>query len=193
MALKILPKKPLPNPKQNHPIGIWKKTHSEHMLIYSKQFVTSWYRFFFGRFDMRMMQAAMSRVDDGKQQGDLLYDHFSEKDDFWFDFMANTGDCGNSSYAIAQLLAKPFFRILKDDSELTLLLIGGGGTQFKEGAKTYINSIQKMCRVPYSSLVVVQQVDSRGTVVLDVLGRSMKQQRHFRETHVSRRHRSCDG
>ncbi|KAJ1378713.1 hypothetical protein SESBI_47566 [Sesbania bispinosa] len=69
--------------------------------------------------------AAMSRVDDGKQQGDLLYNHFSEKDDFWFDFMVNTSDGGNSSYAIARLLVKPFFRTLKDDSELTLLLIGG--------------------------------------------------------------------
>lgn len=72
----------------------------------------------------------MSRVEDGKQQGDLLYDHFSEKDDFWFDFMADTGDGGNSSYAVARLLAKPFIRTLKDDAEITLprgdmLLIGG--------------------------------------------------------------------
>ncbi|CAJ2675481.1 unnamed protein product [Trifolium pratense] len=85
---------------------------------------------FVGRFDMRMMQAAMSRAEDGTQQRDLLYDHFSEKDDFWFDFMADTGDGGNSSYAVARLLARPSIRTLKDDSEVTLprgdlLLIGG--------------------------------------------------------------------
>ena len=72
----------------------------------------------------------MSRVSDGNHQDYLLYDHFSEKDDFWFDFMADTGDGGNSSYAVARLLAKPFIRTLKDDSELTLprgnlLIIGG--------------------------------------------------------------------
>lgn len=75
-------------------------------------------------------QAAMSRAEDGNQQRDLLYDHFSEKDDFWFDFMADTGDGGNSSYSVARLLARPFLRTLKDDAEVTLprgdlLLIGG--------------------------------------------------------------------
>uniref|UniRef100_A0A2N9HRG6 Uncharacterized protein n=1 Tax=Fagus sylvatica TaxID=28930 RepID=A0A2N9HRG6_FAGSY len=62
---------------------------------------------FLGRFDMRMMQ-----------------------DDLWFDFMADTGDGGNSSYSVARLLAQPSIRITRDDSVLTLprgnlLLIGG--------------------------------------------------------------------
>ncbi|KAE8683616.1 Detected protein of unknown function [Hibiscus syriacus] len=47
---------------------------------------------FVGRFDMRMMQAAMSRVHEGAEQDDLLYDHLSEKTDLWFDFMADTDD-----------------------------------------------------------------------------------------------------
>ncbi|KAE8729191.1 Calcineurin-like metallo-phosphoesterase superfamily protein isoform 2 [Hibiscus syriacus] len=85
---------------------------------------------FVGRFDMRMMQAAMSRVHEGAQQDDLLYDHLSEKTDLWFDFMADTGDGGNSSYAVARLLAQPFLRLINDDSVLKLprgdlLLIGG--------------------------------------------------------------------
>ncbi|WVY91769.1 hypothetical protein V8G54_037283 [Vigna mungo] len=97
---------------------------------------------FVGRFDMRMMQAAMSRVSDGNQHDDLLYDHFSEKEDFWFDFMADTGDGGNSSYAVARLLAKPFIRTLKDDAELTLprgdlLLIGGDLAYPNPSAFTY--------------------------------------------------------
>lgn len=71
----------------------------------------------------------MSKVHNGNQ-GDLLYDHFSEKDDFWFDFMADTGDGGNSSYSVARLLAQPSIRTKNDDSVLTLprgdlLLIGG--------------------------------------------------------------------
>lgn len=75
-------------------------------------------------------QAAMSRANDKNQKGDLLYDHFSEKDDFWFDFMADTGDGGNSSYTVARLLAQPFIRLAKGDSVYTLprgnlLLIGG--------------------------------------------------------------------
>ncbi|XAR64067.1 hypothetical protein NMG60_11024271 [Bertholletia excelsa] len=85
---------------------------------------------FVGRFDMRMMQAAMNRIQDEAQQGDLLYDHFSGKDDVWFDFMADTGDGGNPSYSVAQLLAQPFVQILHEDKVLKLprgdfLLIGG--------------------------------------------------------------------
>ncbi|KAK4390591.1 hypothetical protein Sango_2122400 [Sesamum angolense] len=84
---------------------------------------------FVGRFDMRMMQAAMSRVEDGAKQEDLLYDQFSEDDELWFDFMADTGDGGNSSYSVARLLAQPSVRIRSDDSLITLpranlLLIG---------------------------------------------------------------------
>ncbi|KAK7291133.1 hypothetical protein RIF29_06041 [Crotalaria pallida] len=95
---------------------------------------------FVGRFDMRMMQAAM--VHDGNQQGDLLYDHLSEKDDFWFDFMADTGDGGNSSYAVARLLAQPSLRTLIGDSVVTLprgnlLLIGGDLAYPNPSAFTY--------------------------------------------------------
>ncbi|KAM0061505.1 hypothetical protein Hdeb2414_s0004g00136911 [Helianthus debilis subsp. tardiflorus] len=58
---------------------------------------------FVGRFDMRMMQAAMSKVHEGVKE-DFLYDHLSEKDQPWFDFMADMGDGGNSSYSVARLL-----------------------------------------------------------------------------------------
>ncbi|XP_048130397.1 uncharacterized protein LOC115757389 isoform X3 [Rhodamnia argentea] len=84
---------------------------------------------FVGRFDMRMMQAAVKKVEDGVEQ-DLLYDHFSQRDDFWFDFMADTGDGGNSSYSVARLLAQPSLHVPTSDSVLSLprgnlLLIGG--------------------------------------------------------------------
>ncbi|KAF6147285.1 hypothetical protein GIB67_009768 [Kingdonia uniflora] len=41
---------------------------------------------------VRMMKAVMIRTEDGVHRGDLLYDHFSEKEELWFDFMADTGD-----------------------------------------------------------------------------------------------------
>uniref|UniRef100_A0A2C9VYG1 Calcineurin-like phosphoesterase domain-containing protein n=1 Tax=Manihot esculenta TaxID=3983 RepID=A0A2C9VYG1_MANES len=97
---------------------------------------------FVGRFDMRMMQAAMTKVEDGAQQGDLLYDQLSEKEDLWFDFMADTGDGGNSSYAVARLLAKPSIQLTRGDSVLplqrgTLLLIGGDLAYPNPSAFTY--------------------------------------------------------
>lgn len=72
----------------------------------------------------------MSKVQDGAEQGDLLYDQFSGKEELWFDFMADTGDGGNSSYAVARLLAQPSIHLMREDSMLTLprgnlLLIGG--------------------------------------------------------------------
>ncbi|XP_050364199.1 uncharacterized protein LOC126782895 [Argentina anserina] len=97
---------------------------------------------FVGRFDMRMMQAAMSKISDGASQGDLLFDDFVEKDDLWFDFMADTGDGGNSSYSVARLLAQPSINVNTDDSVLNLprgdlLLIGGDLAYPNPSAFTY--------------------------------------------------------
>uniref|UniRef100_A0A1D1Y2F3 Salicylate O-methyltransferase n=1 Tax=Anthurium amnicola TaxID=1678845 RepID=A0A1D1Y2F3_9ARAE len=97
---------------------------------------------FVGRFDMRMMQAAMSKVEDETKEGDLLYDHFSEREDFWFDFMADTGDGGNSSYAVARLLAQPLIRAKSNGSTHALprgdlLLIGGDLAYPNPSAFTY--------------------------------------------------------
>ncbi|XAR61855.1 hypothetical protein NMG60_11016389 [Bertholletia excelsa] len=97
---------------------------------------------FVGRFDMRMMQAAMRRVEDGAQQDDLFFNHFSDKDDMWFDFMADTGDGGNSSYSVARLLAQPSIRLRSGDKEVTLprgnlLLIGGDLAYPNPSGSTY--------------------------------------------------------
>ncbi|XP_006342611.1 uncharacterized protein [Solanum tuberosum] len=97
---------------------------------------------FVGRFDMRMMQAAMSKIEDGAKQDDLLYDQFSEEDGIWFDFMADTGDGGNSSYTVARLLAQPSIHAQNNDSKLTLprgrlLLIGGDLAYPNPSAFTY--------------------------------------------------------
>lgn len=97
---------------------------------------------FVGRFDMRMMQAAMSKVHDGAEREDLLYSQFNEKDDLWFDFMADTGDGGNSSYAVARLLAQPTINVNRGGSMLELprgdlLLIGGDLAYPNPSAFTY--------------------------------------------------------
>nr|GEU78523.1 putative metallo-dependent phosphatase-like protein [Tanacetum cinerariifolium] len=101
---------------------------------------------FVGRFDMRMMQAAMSGAHEGAHQEDFLYDHFSEKDDFWFDFMADTGDGGNSSYSVARLLAQPSLQALNDGSLINLprgnlLLIGGDLAYPNPSAFNYENRL----------------------------------------------------
>ncbi|KAG9450957.1 hypothetical protein H6P81_010922 [Aristolochia fimbriata] len=85
---------------------------------------------FVGRFDMRMMQASMTKVKDEAQRGDLLFDHLSDKEELWFDFMADTGDGGNSSYSVARLLAQPSLHLKAGDlphdlPRGDLLLIGG--------------------------------------------------------------------
>ncbi|GAB4856600.1 hypothetical protein Ancab_014516 [Ancistrocladus abbreviatus] len=97
---------------------------------------------FVGRFDMRMMQAAMTSAQDGAQQGDPLFDHFCENDEFWFDFMADTGDGGNSSYAVARLLAQPFIQLKSGDPVSflprgNLLLVGGDLAYPNPSAFTY--------------------------------------------------------
>lgn len=72
----------------------------------------------------------MTKTCDGDERKELLYDHFTDMDDFWFDFMADTGDGGNSSYSVAKLLAQPFISVPLDDDTISLkrgnvLLIGG--------------------------------------------------------------------
>ncbi|KAF2324413.1 hypothetical protein GH714_013765 [Hevea brasiliensis] len=123
---------------------------------------------FVGRFDMRMMQAAMTKVENGEQQGDLLYDHFSEKEDLWFDFMADTGDGGNSSYTVARLLAKPSIQLTRGDSVLSLprgnlLLIGGDLAYPNPSAFTYekrlfcpLNMLYSLRRALHNDIDVYQ-------------------------------------
>ena len=72
----------------------------------------------------------MTKSCDETKREELLYDHLANKEDFWFDFMADTGDGGNSSYAVAKLLAQPNLEVVVDDEYRPLprgdvLLIGG--------------------------------------------------------------------
>ena len=84
-------------------------------------------------------QTAMKKnqpVPKKETQRDYLHDDFSAKKELWFDFIADTGDGGNSTYTISRLLAQREIKIdpsqkeeYKIDLDILkrgdLLLIGG--------------------------------------------------------------------
>ncbi|KAI7840166.1 hypothetical protein COHA_005949 [Chlorella ohadii] len=73
-------------------------------------------RVFLGRFDMRTMQVAIGPRPTGPdcppQGGDgFTYEHLADRDEVWFDFVADTGDGGDPTYAIARCMAAPQLRV----------------------------------------------------------------------------------
>ncbi|KAL0017342.1 hypothetical protein SO802_004411 [Lithocarpus litseifolius] len=94
---------------------------------------------FLSRFDLRIFQTAMKKnqlVPKKETQRDYLHNDFSAKKELWFDFMADTGDGGNSTYTVARLLAQREIKIDSSQKEKykidvntlkrgDLLLIGG--------------------------------------------------------------------
>lgn len=77
-----------------------------------------------------LQQAAMQKIPDEGKHDDFFFDHYNERQDLWFDFVADTGDGGNSSYAVARLLAQPSIQVKLNGSmhmlpRGDLLLIGG--------------------------------------------------------------------
>ncbi|GLI59475.1 hypothetical protein VaNZ11_001358 [Volvox africanus] len=70
-------------------------------------------KLFLGRFDMRTMQAATAAsmadsFNDTPRDGDgFTYEHLDERPGVWIDFIADTGDGGNPTYAVAAALAAP--------------------------------------------------------------------------------------
>ncbi|XP_073394214.1 uncharacterized protein [Physcomitrium patens] len=86
---------------------------------------------FLGRFDMRTMQAAMTQAQQQRSKS-VVHSHLSQKSELWMDFMADTGDGGNSTYSIARLLAQPSLCVADERCcgfhnlpRSQLLLIGG--------------------------------------------------------------------
>lgn len=83
----------------------------------------------FGEFvDRRETQAATRKID--PETIDPAYDYHEESagQDFWFDFIADTGDGWNSTYAVARLLAEPALNVAQAGAPLPrgrLLLMGG--------------------------------------------------------------------
>ena len=64
------------------------------------------------------------------KKDDFLYSHMSGREELWFDFMADTGDGGNSTYTVARLLAQPQLKLEVEGNQKclqrgNLLMIGG--------------------------------------------------------------------
>lgn len=75
-------------------------------------------------------QAAMAHSRNGREGS--LYVHLSKRNELWLDFMADTGDGGNSTYSIARLLAQPSLCVTDEHCRTyhelprsNLLLVGG--------------------------------------------------------------------
>jgi hypothetical protein len=77
---------------------------------------------FLGRFDQRTMQAVMATTTGGCGNADSMtsgvpvaphdgdgftYEHLAEHEEAWIDFVADTGDGGDSTYSVARCLAAP--------------------------------------------------------------------------------------
>ncbi|KDD71187.1 hypothetical protein H632_c5609p0, partial [Helicosporidium sp. ATCC 50920] len=72
-------------------------------------------KLFLGRFDNRTLQAA-GLQDEPPRDGDgVLFEHLARRDDVWLDFCADTGDGGDSTYAVARLLAAPALDVVLPD------------------------------------------------------------------------------
>ena len=64
------------------------------------------------------------------KKDDFLYSHMSGREELWFDFMADTGDGGNSTYTVARLLSQPQLKLVVEGHQKSLqrgnlLMIGG--------------------------------------------------------------------
>lgn len=94
------------------------------------------YPFFHLHLSLITHQTVRKQNSEGETQRDYLHDDFSTKEELWFDFMADTGDGGNSTYTVARLLAQQEIKIDSSQKEKykigldtlkrgELLLIGG--------------------------------------------------------------------
>ena len=75
---------------------------------------------------MRTLLAAI-RAKDGSREGDSLpFEDMSDMSDAWFDFCADTGDGGNSTYSIARCLAAPSINVGGMELPRGEILVHGG-------------------------------------------------------------------
>ncbi|KAG9397865.1 hypothetical protein AC1031_016519 [Aphanomyces cochlioides] len=85
-------------------------------------------KIFLGRFDKRAMQAALH-----PNYREYMFDHLADKDELWFDFMADCGDGFNSSYQIARMLAQPQLQVNIPPSNAKLRNIHGDNLNLPRG------------------------------------------------------------
>jgi hypothetical protein len=76
--------------------------------------------------DRRETIAATNAIE--PQPFDKSFDYSDTKEEFWFDFLADTGDGWNSTYAMARLVSEPSLRPAGSDRDLPrgrILFLGG--------------------------------------------------------------------
>ncbi|CAK4239460.1 unnamed protein product [Aphanomyces euteiches] len=64
---------------------------------------------------------------------EYMFDHLADKDELWFDFMADCGDGFNSSYQIARMLAQPQLQVNIPPSNAKLRHIHGDNLNLPRG------------------------------------------------------------
>jgi len=75
---------------------------------------------------MRTLLGAI-RAQDGSREGDSLpFEDMSDRSEAWFDFCADTGDGGNSTYSIARCLAAPSINVGGMEMPRGEILVHGG-------------------------------------------------------------------
>mmetsp|Transcript_26830 Transcript_26830/g.43187 ORF Transcript_26830/g.43187 Transcript_26830/m.43187 type:complete len:1228 (+) Transcript_26830:546-4229(+) len=103
-------------------------------------------KLFLGRFDMRTMQAAIrdKYENQGESASDTSFDgRYGDLHELWFDWLADTGDGGNPTYAIARTVAQPTLSLknIKDPKGALLnlkrgnLLVLGGDLAYPTPTK----------------------------------------------------------
>ena len=83
---------------------------------------------FLERFDFRAFECSAPDIFPPGDNPEVDYDdRFADEDELWFDFMADTGDGGASTYSIARALAQPSLTTSKGLSlrRADLVIIGG--------------------------------------------------------------------
>ena len=85
--------------------------------LYSGELMIS-FKIFFQRFDIRMLQSKTHIHKDQESVRD--FSKIKKKQDFWFDWVADTGDGFNSSYAISRLMAQPMLDLKIKGKKMSL-------------------------------------------------------------------------
>jgi hypothetical protein len=76
-------------------------------------------------------QAAMTKAQENSGSRRQIYTHLSSRKELWFDFMADTGDGGNSTYTVARLMAQPHVQVPDEEGRYwnlprgNLMIVGG--------------------------------------------------------------------
>ena len=105
---------------------------------------------FFSRINI-LSQAATAAVPPGAgplppQEGDgFTFEHLAERDTIWLDFVADIGDGGDSTYAVASCMAAP--TLLATDSAATAKAETRNGNSLSNSKYAVLNILNSLCKL----------------------------------------------